>query len=127
MIPVFIETGNSFTKVRLDVDKVSHIKSDGKQCILVKTNRELLEVSMLLGQLEEILPSDKFVRVSNSDIINIWHVDSICGRTIYLDNGDVVRSGVTDQYRNALEGRIIIIKGTQTENFDRHGETKRNY
>lgn len=109
-LPIFIEEGDSFKKRRIDLDQIIMIKADGKRSVLVKTNRELLEISMLLGQLEEMLPTDKFVRVSNSDIINIWHVDSICGRTINLDNGDVVRSGVTNQYRNALEEKIIILK-----------------
>ncbi len=103
-------TDGGLRRWRVDYDQIVRIEAAGHNSKVITNRGEYLEFSLPIGRLEELLPSDVFCRISNSDMINVWHITSTCGRTVNLDNGDSVRTGVTDKYRNVLDECTITIK-----------------
>lgn len=58
----------------INVDEIMYIYSE-EQCIYCKTKKGTFKISEKLYELEEKLPVDSFIRISNSAIINIKYVD----------------------------------------------------
>lgn len=116
--PIFISDGSA-TSWRLEMSEIEHIAAQGKQCIVYLKDKGKLNLKHSLAKICEILP-EGFLRVGNSDVVNLWHVDSYCGRAITLDNGDVVYSGVAPCYRRVLQDNINIlnINNTNTQHYE---------
>ena len=58
----------------INVDEIMYIYSEN-QCNFCKTEKGIFKISERLYDLESKLPRDKFIRISNSAIINIKYVD----------------------------------------------------
>lgn len=58
----------------INVDEIMYIYSEN-QCNFCKTEKGTFKISERLYDLESKLPRDKFIRISNSTIINIKYVD----------------------------------------------------
>ena len=58
----------------INVDEIMYIYSEN-QCNFCKTEKGTFKISEKLYDLESKLPRDKFIRISNSAIINIKYVD----------------------------------------------------
>ena len=58
----------------INVDEIMYIYSEN-QCNFCKTEKGTFKISERLYDLESKLPRDKFIRISNSAIINIKYVD----------------------------------------------------
>ncbi len=58
-----------------------------------------------LKQLEEQLPSDKFLRVHHSYIVNIQHVDAFQGNRIFIKGHEIP---ISRKYRESLKDRLGI-------------------
>lgn len=58
----------------INVDEIMYIYSE-EQCNYCKTEKGTYKISEKLYELEEKLPVENFIRISNSTIINIKYVD----------------------------------------------------
>ena len=77
----------------LNSDDIESVYSEGGK-VYIKCNNEIYSVKYRLYELEEILDSKKFVRISNSEIVNFDKVKNIDFKfigTILLNfkNGDI--------------------------------------
>ena len=78
--------------VMLPQSQIIRIFVDSRK-VMAQTSERLYEVKMSLRQLEELLDASRFVRISQSEIINIRRVKSFDFSTagtigVELDNGD---------------------------------------
>lgn len=97
--------------VPVTVDEISAVStSDGTTVLIVGPSH--LESRMALSELEALLPSDKFVRIHRTALVNLDHIQSLepagNGRqTVHLKNGvtfESSRAGST-----ALKSRLSIV------------------
>ncbi len=76
---LFIKVDGDF--VRLDLDNLVHISSDGNFLHLNMVNTRYYILGTLHSWLEK-LPKDKFMQVQKSHIVNLDHVEKISGNQI---------------------------------------------
>lgn len=55
---------------------------------IVRTTKAYVEISKCLGEIEDVLPKEKFCRVQKSFVVNFNHIDSYDKSHILLDNGE---------------------------------------
>lgn len=70
--------------VQLNVDAIKYIEVQKDRVVFNRTNGEPVSSLMSLRDLEETLPSDKFMRVHRSFIVNLDHIEVVeRGRIIF--------------------------------------------
>ena len=77
----------------IDVDDIIYIEADSNYSVFHLSNHEVITVSKVLREFEEILPSEQFVRIHKSSIINLNHLkeyNSKNGLQVFLKNGDSI-------------------------------------
>ncbi|MCX2575225.1 LytR/AlgR family response regulator transcription factor [Pedobacter sandarakinus] len=77
----------------IDVDEIIYIEADSNYSVVHLANEDKITVSKVLREFEELLPSDQFVRVHKSSIINLNHLkeyNSKNGLQVYLKNGESI-------------------------------------
>jgi two-component system LytT family response regulator len=77
----------------IDVDDIIYIEADSNYSVFHLNNREKVTVSKVLREFEELLPSDQFVRIHKSSIINLNHLkeyNSKNGLQALLKNGESI-------------------------------------
>lgn len=77
----------------IDVDDIIYIEADSNYSVVHLVNQENITVSKVLREFEELLPTEQFVRVHKSNIINLNHLkeyNSKNGLQVFLKNGEVI-------------------------------------
>ncbi len=81
--------GQGFKMV--DLEDIIHIEADSNYSVFHLSNQDKIAVSKVLREFEEILPSDQFVRIHKSNIINLNYLkeyNSKNGLLVLLKNGE---------------------------------------
>jgi DNA-binding LytR/AlgR family response regulator len=86
---LFIKDG--YKQVKILVDEISHIQSDGNYLSIFSGTQRTL-TRMTLSQMSALLASALFLRVHNSYLVNISHIDKIENNHVYCD-GAVIPIG----------------------------------
>jgi two-component system, LytTR family, response regulator len=86
---IFIKDG--YKQVKLLVEDISHIQSEGNYLSLYAGSQRTL-TRMTLTQLSALLPAAEFLRVHNSYLVNISHIEKIENNHVYC-NGAVIPIG----------------------------------
>lgn len=86
MTKICLPTGNAYEVVSLD--QIIRCESDGHYTHFILTNGKKVFVSTGLKHYEDILPSNVFIRVHHSHLININHVE----RYLKTDGGYAIMS-----------------------------------
>ncbi|MFW0717988.1 LytR/AlgR family response regulator transcription factor [Pedobacter sp. N23S346] len=83
--------GQGFKMV--DVDDIIYIEADSNYSVVHFANQDKITVSKVLREFEELLPTDQFVRIHKSSIINLNHLkeyNSKNGLQVFLKNGESI-------------------------------------
>jgi DNA-binding LytR/AlgR family response regulator len=99
----FFKDGNTLVKVMLaDILYIEGLKD----YIQVVTKERKIVTYMRMKSLEIILPSDTFLRIHKSYILNIAAIKTITGNLVEIINGDEI--AIAKQYRQSLNDTIGI-------------------
>lgn len=77
----------------IDVDDIIYIEADSNYSVVHFADQDKITVSKVLREFEELLPSDQFVRIHKSSIINLNHLkeyNSKNGLQVFLKNGESI-------------------------------------
>lgn len=77
----------------IDIDDIIYIEADSNYSVFHLNNHDKIAVSKVLREFEELLPSDQFVRIHKSSIINLNHLkeyNSKNGLQAFLKNGESI-------------------------------------
>lgn len=94
----------------IDIDEIVHCEAKGGYSLITLINNKTSVITKNLKELEELLPSNIFIRVHNSWIINIKYLRKYFrGKNSYIemDNGSTVavsirrRGDILDQFLNS--------------------------
>ncbi len=75
------------------VDKITRLEADGSYCSIILDSGEVIVGSKNMRHFEQLLPTQQFVKVHRSHVINLNYVDSIIktdGGFIKLFSGDEI-------------------------------------
>jgi two-component system, LytTR family, response regulator len=86
---IFIKDG--YKQVKLLIEDISHIQSEGNYLSLYAGSQRTL-TRMTLTQISALLPATEFLRIHNSYLVNINHVDKIENNHVYC-NGAAIPIG----------------------------------
>ncbi|MBU3699611.1 MAG: LytTR family transcriptional regulator [Candidatus Kapabacteria bacterium] len=92
-------------------ESIIHVKGEGNYTLVSFDKGGDIIMSRTIGDYEEVLPANTFLRVHRSHIINIHHVRRVIrGKVmrVVLSNGDEVE--VADSKRDSLLGLINIVR-----------------
>jgi two-component system, LytTR family, response regulator len=93
---IFIKDG--YKQVKVFIEDISHIHSEGNYLsIFTGTHRTLTR--MTLSQMTALLPDHQFLRVHNSYMVNVGHIDKIENNHVYC-SGAVIPIGA--KYRDGF-------------------------
>ena len=98
---LFIKTDGDF--VRLDIDNLVHISSDGNFLNINMVNTRYYILGSLHSWLEK-LPREKFMRVQKSHIVNLNHIEKISGNRITTVRGPVP---IGRAYKDSVLKKVI--------------------
>ena len=84
---------------------IIYIESVGEYVRLHLTSGSSIMTLLRLKNIESALPSDRFMRVHRSYIVNLGHVAGYARGRVYLDNGEYVPISINyrDQFREYME------------------------
>ena len=103
---LFVKSDNKIIKINFQDILVIHGKGAYVQIILTN-NRKIITLQSM-SKLEEVLPKH-FFRTHRSHIVNINHIDSIEGNTIYLGDQIVVLSkNKRDEFFDKINGSNLL-------------------
>ncbi|WP_443946510.1 LytR/AlgR family response regulator transcription factor [Pedobacter sp. AW1-32] len=77
----------------IDVDDIIYIEADSNYSVVHLNSSEKITVSKVLREFEELLPTEQFVRIHKSNIINLNHLkeyNSKNGLLALLNNGESI-------------------------------------
>lgn len=97
---IFIKDG--YKQVKVLIEEISHIKSDGNYLSLFTGSQRTL-TRMTLSQMSALLPANLFLRVHNSYLVNIGHIEKIENNHVYC-NGEGIAIGA--KYKEDFLKRI---------------------
>lgn len=104
--PVMLNDGQRL--LRISLNDVTYLEADRVYCKMhMRDGQTVHTLNTPLGTVERSLPSDTFVRIHRSYIVNIWHIRIFMGRIIKLDSGQNLTLG--EQYKHALDNAFIVI------------------
>ena len=88
------------------------IESVGEYVRLHLTNAPAITTLFRLKNMETALPSDKFMRVHRSYIVNLSHVSGYSRSRVMLDNGEYVPVSVNyrDSFRKFIERSMLSMQ-----------------
>ncbi len=93
--------------VKVQVKDIVYIEADDKRIRLHTQAERPISVLRTLNNIEAALPATDFARVHKSYLVNLKHIGGIVGKTVILDNGQVLNVGPA--YAAALYKRLNII------------------
>lgn len=103
---VFVFHGES-EHLRISVNDIVHLKAARDYCEIHTKGNQCLLVSAPMKDVYEDLPSDNFIRINRSYIINIGCISKIAGNLIEMDDGSELAIGKT--YKEAVMSKFIFI------------------
>lgn len=93
------DTKGSYTKVELN--DIDYVEATGNYvCVVCGLKKIIAHTKM--SSLEELLPSQQFIRVQKSYIVNISKIASIAGNSIKLKNNDKADILIGSTYKDAF-------------------------
>lgn len=101
---VFIKADNSFEKV--PYDEIYYIEANGNMVNIFTKGREY-NIRKSMKEIEDILPSQIFLRVQKSYIVNLGEIESFNTKEITMRTGAVVQVG--RQYYNSFLAKLNTI------------------
>ena len=108
-LPVMLNTGDRL--VRFDLSELAYLEVDRDYCNLYMADGIThFTICQPMGHIQRLLPEDCFVRISRFYIVNTHHIESKEGNRLHLD-GRRTPITITETYRNALDGKIVIFGG----------------
>jgi DNA-binding LytR/AlgR family response regulator len=78
---IFIKDG--YKQVKLQIDQISHIRSEGNYLSIFTGNQRTL-TRMTISQLSALLPAADFLRVHNSYLVSVGHIEKIENNHVYI-------------------------------------------
>lgn len=108
--PMMLDDGTCM--VRIEMEDIIRVEADRVYCHiyvldLKKQKVEKHTISRPLCEVEKGLPSETFVRIHRSHIINLWKVRQVMHRQITLDDGTQLTMG--ENYKDCLNGRFWVL------------------
>jgi two-component system response regulator LytT len=101
---VFIKADNAFEKV--NYSDLYYVEANGNMVTIYTKNRDY-SIRKSMKEIEEILPSQLFLRVQKSFIINMGQIESFSTKEIFIKGGAVVQVG--RQYYNSFLAKLNTI------------------
>lgn len=84
--PTLINDGER--KICINLNVLAYISSARNYCNLYSYDGKMMcSIRQTLEYLHHILPSSMFCKVNRSCIVNVWHVDFIIGKCVYMKKG----------------------------------------
>ncbi|MBW0432047.1 DNA-binding response regulator [Leptospira yasudae] len=95
---------------RLSLSKLLYLTANGKKCVLHSTEKDH-ETPKLLGDLEEELPGDRFVRIHKKYILNLEYISGMKsnaggGYEVFLNDEDETVLPVGREYVSVLKEKF---------------------
>ncbi len=101
---VYIKADNAFEKVFYK--DLYYVEANGNMVTIYTKNRDY-SIRKSMKEIEEILPSQLFLRVQKSFIVNLMQIESFNTKEIFLTGGAVVQVG--RQYYNSFLAKLNTI------------------
>lgn len=100
---VFVKSERRYFKVELTA--ILFIEAL-KDYVIVQTNDQRLITHMNLKAMQEILPSDRFLRANRSYIVNIDHIDSFSNNDVFIKEYEIaIGNFYRDTFLSTLMGK----------------------
>lgn len=113
----FVRNEARGTKViRIKTDEIIYIEASQNYVTMHLSNKSLL-IYLTMKELEDFLPSDKFIRVHKSYLINEQRITSIDGNKICLEDKYTIMFG--ESYKKDLQSKVNPKIITSRRRFDR--------
>lgn len=90
------------------VKEILYFEGDGNYSRIITNSGRDITISKTLQWLEEVLPTDIFIRIHKSHLVNLGHVktfDKASGNTLVLDNG--AKLEVAHRRIEEITGRLL--------------------
>lgn len=104
---LFIKCNNWLEK--LQYNTICYLEASGSYCSIHISNNKNLTIAQPLGEIINSLPSDTFIRVHRSYVINIKHVNKYYGNIFYIQD-KIIPIGRSYK-KEVLSHFNIVIKG----------------
>lgn len=101
---VFIKADNSFERVAYD--DIYYVEANGNM-VTIFTKKRDYNIRKSMKEIEEILPSQLFLRVQKSFIVHLGQIESFNTKEIILHSGAIVQVG--RQYYNGFLSKLSTI------------------
>ena len=89
-------------------ENILFVESFGEY-VKIYTKDDILLALQTTNFMEKTLPSDDFIRIHRSHIINLNHIKEIIGNEVTIDQHRLVISKrMKEQFMNAIKGRGMI-------------------
>lgn len=96
------------TYYRVYFQDIIYVSSEGHYCTFNLADQESFTVRMRMGQVEELLPDEDFLRVHRRYLIQLSYLDSVNPREGILDmQGEQLP--LSRSYRSTLEERLRFL------------------
>lgn len=100
----FMFVKSAYKSIRIDFDNIKFIESQHEYIKIHLLNNESVTTKMSLKFIEELLPSNQFVKVHRSFIVNFKEVSVIERNRIVFENKIYIP--ISEQYKESFEQRI---------------------
>lgn len=81
----FVKPFGKDMRIKICYADIVWVEADNNHSHIHLTTGTHVSVSYNILRLEVLLPIDRFVRVSRSEIVNIHRVNKYCGNTLYVE------------------------------------------
>ncbi len=95
---------SEYKLIRVELDDIKYIESQHEYIKIHLTNSEPVTTKLTMKSMEEQLPSDKFMKVHISYIVNLSRISVIERNRIVFDNKVFIP--ISDQYKEKFQGYV---------------------
>lgn len=104
-LPLLVRLSDKNSTLFVEPEKIMYVRAQGRYSDITLNDQRLFTLTRNIGELEEELPSQLFLRPHKSYLVNIWGVDKI----LHKDGGFLVlKNGV--EIEIARRKRVEIIR-----------------
>lgn len=101
----YIFVGDGYKKIRLDFACIDYIEGSGNY-VSIYTSKQKIVSRFRIYEMLEKLPSESFIRIHNSYIVNLDKIDRIENNHVYIQEATLPISG---KYRDVFLKRIELL------------------